>query len=490
MNKLIDIVHQNRTENWSTKNQDAFYELFGSDGGRYSERAKKEVTLRAPEFRGDSGVPFSAYIHPSNPDSGAYGGMSFVIFPVPNAPCLIGMVTGTQGLSPDEEVLGRPGHARKVAAICQWLNRKYGKGKMVAWAKEDPVRTDLNVPENIKASFSDYSTVLNRYGKEIYGFYAPNSDKNATTDALVAFLDLMFEERGQYPLKSSSEGAEQVRAQYFSYLMPDVTEDELESLLRERRFVILQGPPGTGKTRMALRILEKVYKNNGFSIQFHPNTTYENFVGGLAPVQTKDALGLGFAPKKGFLMQATELAIQNTTKQFLIHIDEINRADLSKVLGEAIFLLESNVEHKREIDLSFDFGAPFYKKFSLPENLHILGTMNSADRSIAIVDVAVRRRFAFVKLWPQMSVVQSKSGPLMQEAYIRLISIFVEHAGEDALALVPGHSYFLEKDDTKAARNLAVNLAPLLEEYLEQGYVASFANNIRAYLQWIEGIQG
>ena len=122
MEKLIEIIHNPKLENWAEENQQAFSELFGSGGGRYAVRAKSAVKLRAPQFSGSSGVPFAAYIHPSNPDSGAYGGMSFVIFPVENAPCLIGLVIGTQGLSPDEEILGRPGHARKVKAICAWLN--------------------------------------------------------------------------------------------------------------------------------------------------------------------------------------------------------------------------------------------------------------------------------------------------------------------------------------------------------------------------------
>ena len=74
-------------------------------------------------------MPFVAYIHHSNPTSGAYGGMSFAAFPVANGPCLISLVVGTQGLSPDEATLSRPGHARKVQAICAWLNREYGHGK-------------------------------------------------------------------------------------------------------------------------------------------------------------------------------------------------------------------------------------------------------------------------------------------------------------------------------------------------------------------------
>jgi 5-methylcytosine-specific restriction protein B len=131
---------------------------------------------------------------------------------------------------------------------------------------------------------------------------------------------------------------------------------------------------------------------------FTPNTTYENFVGGLAPVHTSDVMGFRFAPQQGFLMKAASIAFQNPGQPYLLHIDEINRADLAKVLGEAIFLLESRSDEKRELELPYDFGEPFQNKLYLPDNLYILGTMNSADRSIAIVDVAVRRRFSFVKL--------------------------------------------------------------------------------------------
>jgi 5-methylcytosine-specific restriction protein B len=240
---------------------------------------------------------------------------------------------------------------------------------------------------------------------------------------------------------------------------------------------------------MAVQTLQNIYKGNGFSVQFHPNTTYENFIGGLAPVQTEESMGFRFAPKKGFLMEAIVRAIKDQSKPYLLHIDEINRADLSKILGEAIFLLEAQSKEKRELNLPYDFGTPFGLKLNLPDNLHILGTMNSADRSIAIVDVAVRRRFAFVKLWPQMSVVKIYGEALMEKAFVDLMSIFIEHASEDSFTLVPGHSYFLEKDNEKAKQSLKINLAPLLEEYLAQGYVASFSNSIRAYIQWIEGLQ-
>jgi 5-methylcytosine-specific restriction protein B len=239
---------------------------------------------------------------------------------------------------------------------------------------------------------------------------------------------------------------------------------------------------------MALVILQDVYRGRGFSIQFHPNTTYENFVGGLAPLQTSESLGLRFAPLAGSLMEAAGQAGVNANQPFLLHIDEINRADLSKVLGEAVFLLEAGEARPRSLRLPYDFGPPFGRRLELPPNLHILGTMNSADRSIAIVDVAVRRRFAFVKLWPQLRVVQEHGCPFMEKAFVDLTSIFVEHASRDAFDLLPGHSYFLESEEAAARRRLQVTLVPLLEEYLAQGFVAGFSEPIRSYLQWIESL--
>lgn len=306
--------------------------------------------------------------------------------------------------------------------------------------------------------------------------------------AVTAFLDLLLEEREFHPIASSQQDFQAIQDQWFEYLMPGTDLAHVDRLLSSRRYVIVQGPPGTGKTRMAVELLQSRYKNAGRSIQFHPNTTYENFIGGLAPVQSGTDLGLKFSPHAGFLMEAARDALTEPTRDYLLHIDEINRADLSKILGEAVFLLESASNQERSIHLPYDFGPPFHRKLTLPKNLHILGTMNSADRSIAILDVAIRRRFAFVSLWPRMSVVQEYGCPLMQAEFQKLISIFIEHSSDDSFPLVPGHSYFLEADEERARESLKVNLAPLLEEYINQGYVSGFAEQIRTYLQRLRSL--
>src|SRR5208337_5510467 len=200
--------------------------LFGSPDGRYPKAAEKSVTLRAPDISQDSGVPFAAYIHPANPTKGAYGGFSFVIFPVSGAPCLVGLVVGTQGLAPDEAILGRPGHARKAQAISAWLNKEFGKGQQIAWAKQDPTRIDVNVPDDLQRQWSDYKAVFDRYGNVMYAIFKPNSDPEVTRQAVSAFVDLTFEER-RFPVNANCrQDSEDIRARWFGYLMPVVTRHE------------------------------------------------------------------------------------------------------------------------------------------------------------------------------------------------------------------------------------------------------------------------
>lgn len=488
LEKIVDIVYSRHLDDWKSKNEDALRELFGAAHGRYPANAEKIIQLRAPDMNFESGVPFAAYINPTNPNKGPYTGFSFVIFPSPEEPAIFGFVVGTQGLAPDDSILGRPGHARKAQAICEWLNTKFGKGKLVAWAKQDPTRTDIRVPEDISASWPSFKHAFDRYGREIYAIFKPDKDRKATEEALTVFLDMMFEERGVLPNAAHHKNASKLKAAWFNHLMPQITTVQLKKVLDEKRFVILQGPPGTGKTTMAQGLLKDEFGDLGKIVQLHPNTTYEAFIGGLAPVATSTDLGFRFAPKPGFLMEAAKEAGDSKESPYLLVLDEINRADLAKILGEAIFLLEANPTQKRTLELSYDFGQHFGTKFEIPKNLYILGTMNSADRSIAIVDVAIRRRFAFVSLWPQMAVVKEKSCELMQEAFQKMVNIFVDHAQEDAFNLVPGHSYFLERDEKKARQTLKTGLAPLLEEYLAQGYIGGFSEPVRAYLQEIRSL--
>ena len=176
--------------------------------------------------------------------------------------------------------------------------------------------------------------------KKFTAVYRPTDDRKATENALGGLLDLLFEERGYQPMAGSKAACDKVRASWFHHLLPPLDENQVLRVLQQRRFVIVQGPPGTGKTHLATGILKRVYQGRGKTIQFHPNTTYETFIGGLAPAESEEALGFRFQPRPGFLMEAAAEALANPSKPYLLHIDEINRADLGKILGEAVFLLE------------------------------------------------------------------------------------------------------------------------------------------------------
>lgn len=173
--------------------------------------------------------------------------------------------------------------------------------------------------------------------------------------------------------------------------------EEMRELLLDERQLVLYGPPGTGKTYLAMKLAE--HFGGGPEqvkiVQFHPSYAYEDFFEGFRPVEDPETREVAFRLTAGPLRELADLASREGNRHiphFLI-IDEINRANLAKVFGELYFLLEYRTKSVR-LTYSGD-------DFALPPNLFVIGTMNSADRSIALVDAAMRRRFAFVELSPR-----------------------------------------------------------------------------------------
>lgn len=243
---------------------------------------------------------------------------------------------------------------------------------------------------------------------------------------------------------------------------------EIRDLLHERMQVIFYGPPGTGKTYIARKLAaDLVGPEQVKLVQFHPAYTYEDFFEGYRPADN-DAGTVGFELTPGPLRQLVSRANEHRDQAFVLIIDEINRANLAKVFGELYFLLEYRNE---AVELLYSSGD---QPFTLPDNLYLIGTMNTADRSIALVDSAMRRRFAFVALDPR--VEPTKSLLRKWSAHFGLPPIASDMLEElnkriDDPDFQIGPSYFMRRKDPEAfsvktlGRIWSRDILPLLEEH-------------------------
>ncbi len=177
---------------------------------------------------------------------------------------------------------------------------------------------------------------------------------------------------------------------------------EVAHLLGERRQIVLYGPPGTGKTFIARKLAaDLVGPEQVKLVQFHPAYTYEDFFEGYRPAPGRADGTIAFELRPGPFRKLVDRAREHPEQAFVLIIDEINRANLAKVFGELYFLLEYRDQAVDLLYSSDDEG------FTLPRNVYVIGTMNTADRSIALVDAAMRRRFAFVALQPDEDPTKS-----------------------------------------------------------------------------------
>lgn len=270
---------------------------------------------------------------------------------------------------------------------------------------------------------------------------------------------------------------------------------KIERILKRKKQVILYGPPGTGKTyhaeKTSYELSARQLFNKSFDqltenersvitgtvhergtvrmCTFHPSYGYEDFLEGIKPkIENQTTL---FELKDGIFKSICDDAINNPDRNYYLMIDEINRGDISRIFGELITSIESNKRGK-EIILPLSNQV-----FTVPENVYIIGTMNTADRSIALLDVALRRRFGFIELLPEYRLLEGISiknlplGEWLKQLNYRI----VEYLGQDGRNLQIGHSYFLEKEKPivnayKFKQVIEEDIIPLIEEYCYGDY--------------------
>ena len=295
------------------------------------------------------------------------------------------------------------------------------------------------------------------------------TDITSYTD-YVEKLNALFED-------DADEEIEEVEIQYPAYTAEDFLNEvymsrtdyqTLVSLLKNKKNIILQGAPGVGKTfaakRLSYSMMEVKDSSRVMMVQFHQSYSYEDFIMGFRPAAT------GFELKKGPFYSFCKKAEMDSENDYFFIIDEINRGNLSKIFGELFMLIEND---KRGVSLQLLYSD---EKFSVLSNVYIIGMMNTADRSLAMLDYALRRRFAFFEFSPAFETEgfrtyrQEKSNKKFDNliAAIEKLNVAIENDDTLGRGFRIGHSYFCtesEIDDMWLNAVITYEIVPLLNEY-------------------------
>lgn len=297
----------------------------------------------------------------------------------------------------------------------------------------------------------------------------------------------------------TSEDVEEVEKSYPSYTKEDFLNDvfmseeeyeRLRSVLVFKKNIILQGAPGVGKTYTAKRLAYSLIGEKNVDrvkmVQFHQSYSYEDFIMGFRPSD------IGFELRKGTFYNFCKRAELDAVNDYFFIIDEINRGNLSKIFGELFMLLEND---KRGASLQLVYSD---EKFSIPDNLYIIGMMNTADRSLAMLDYALRRRFAFFELKPgfetdgfksyQLTINNSKLNNLITCIKNLNYAIVSDETLGEGFCI--GHSYLCNLksesvDDQVISNIVEYELVPLLKEYWfdEPNLVIEWSEKLRSAIK-------
>lgn len=473
---------------------------------------RESPSLRKP--KSDESNYWFGFIREDQQNSGAFEGLSFVIFPeYGGTHCVtaIGIGSSTTGdsklgsLGPDMELAMSPSFARSFRNLTK--REKSGAQFFFKLDFTDTVNPTPRLKEALEDASPSYEDAMINtvavYDHGDKGGLLPASilvdySNEDGFNLIIAWLAQYAEWRNWSSYKNgntrqSCNMAIRKAIELGNAEKKVLTPDAVLDILKEKRFIILQGAPGCGKTWMANKLSqnsfftkkkEKEEKEESCTdfIQFHAETSYADFIYGIKPVLSGKELA--YTSEKGVLLNVIDKAVKYPKNNYLLIVDEINRANLANVLGPVFYLFEQTAEdrtHKLTLGRNKDSTPLEYDL--IPDNMYVVATMNTADKSLAVVDFALRRRFSWVTLRPH-EIADGLPENLFFDVdlFKEIDNLFTRFATDEELSLQPGQSYFLyPKDDPQTDESIYLRrkdliqykLMPLIKEYLSEGYLLS-----------------
>lgn len=410
----------------------------------------------------DNGAYFG-FIHPDEDASGPFHDFSLTIFPnEQNKPWLVCLGIGSSGFKNDYELATYPGLRRLFSNL---INER-------GFCKSDFSDIETNLPKTITGNtdLQHIKNTIKTYTKVLPVCQIVDNPESKEGKEVIAAFVAGYAKLREWP--SNKDHRKAITEALEPFLAKDEIDEvkEIENLLNERKFIVLQGPPGTGKTRTAKLVSTKI-KAKTFFTQFHAETSFSDFIYGIRPdVKSTE---LSYIENLGSFTEALKYALEHKTEKTVLIIDEINRANLSNVLGPIFYLFEHKMEDSYvEIEI-----YPNFKINQLPKNFYVIATMNTADRSLAVVDFALRRRFAWYSLKPKP--INSKQ--FYKEDFNRIQEIFDWYATSNELSLQPGQGYFISSSAEEMDNRIKYEIFPLIKEYLQEGLIRNAKEEFNNY---------
>jgi hypothetical protein len=437
-------------------------EQFGAKTDNEFNKPYVERNNTGQEALKDNGAYFG-FIHPEEEASGPFHDFSLTIFPNDqNKPWLVCLGIGSSGFKNDYELATYPGLRRLFSKLTDERG----------FCKSDFSDIETSLPKSITGSLElqHIKNTIKTYTKVLPACQIVDNPESEEGKKIIAAFVAGYAKLRDWPSnKDHRKAVSEALEPFLKTETIDETE-EVKNLLNERKYIVLQGAPGTGKTRTAKSVADKIGAKTFFT-QFHAETSFSDFIFGIRPDTENQELR--YRGNLGSFSEALKYAVDHKNEKIILIIDEINRANLSNVLGPIFYLFE----HKMDVSNVEIEIAPTFKVSKLPDNFSVIATMNTADRSLAVVDFALRRRFAWYTLKPKAI----KSKQFFNEDFSRIQEIFDWYASSTELNIQPGQGYFIADTEEEMKNRIRYEIFPLIKEYLQEGLLRNAKEEFNNY---------